>query len=818
MDNSAPQTPRDAGAKAPKTFIDLFRSLLSGLKPDDQYSAPVEIEIFAKNTAATIYAQRTKASLLGSVLEPLPPRTLQRSAIHAGAEAARTANDSISSKIRVGEALREQKDALSAFGADLVALGDDVCRNYIGGLLDIIDQQICNIAVLGQMNSGKSSLINAFSEQPQFLPSEITPWTTVVTNLHFGVPGAPKKGAEFDFFEAEEWQRLAEGSARIRELTERLIPNFDWQTFYRQIGDMREKAEVKLGAEFVELLGKQHAFPEITPELLKEYVCAEPVIDTPEEAMTGRYSLITKAAHLYFDMGGFLYPTIVIDTPGINDPFLVRDEITRQNLERANIFIIVVTARQPLSNADVDLLRILRGLNKSRIIIFVNKIDEIDNFPQYETAIRERVRGVLQREFPDADIPIVMGSASWATSAHTRDENGQLPHLPVMPQLSGPEIADLGGDGSSFWLSDPALKKELAAEEVLIRSGVPGLALAISEMMQTGPISDCLQFSSVALTAIAINSAAPAAASGNVLALLAEACKSGRILSNAEIDAMQGGLRKAETFRSDIERIISTTQSRFDDQIETGLSALEKSLAFKLNDYVAMLSLPGVNQGRSAGGGVPSVNVMPLRVAIEQEFVAEFERVYGKIAGIAKAGEARLADLIQKMSGDAGLSIVYSPLPMLKLSPPLAALSEPLALAAGGNIQSQWWHQKISEEERVERFRALVQTQFNGIIKSLCQAASEEIRRATSFILNHFRVSLLHYIEKSNRKRLEILEQYRRASQSGGFSPSNYEQFLRAELDKAESEAKNLGNLAEELKLLAAGQASPSPATIRNLQ
>src|SRR3546814_15588565 len=63
----------------------------------------------------------------------------------------------------------------------------------------------------------------------------------------------------------------------------------------------------------------------------------------------------------------FPYTTLFrsIDTPGTNDPFLVRDEITRRALENADIYIVVLTARQALSSADVALLRILRGDRKS---------------------------------------------------------------------------------------------------------------------------------------------------------------------------------------------------------------------------------------------------------------------------------------------------------------------------------------------------------------------------------------------------------------------------------------------------------------------
>jgi hypothetical protein len=97
------------------------------------------------------------------------------------------------------------------------------------------------------------------------------------------------------------------------------------------------------------VLGKQHSFEVVTPGLLERYIAAESPLDDDDTASAGEFSIITKAAHIYSDLTSFLYPTVIIDTPGINDPYLIRDEITRQNLERGNIFVIVLTAHQPLS-------------------------------------------------------------------------------------------------------------------------------------------------------------------------------------------------------------------------------------------------------------------------------------------------------------------------------------------------------------------------------------------------------------------------------------------------------------------------------------
>src|SRR5207237_2412912 len=135
-----------------------------------------------------------------------------------------------------------------------------------------------------------------------------------------------------------------------------------------------------LGSQFSELLGRCHQFSTLSPDVLRQYVCQGDLVDlaAPRQSV-GLYSDITKSADLYLGTGPFDYPVTVIDTPGTNDPFLVRDEITRQCLESADLYVVVLTARQALAASDIALLRILQGLQKERIIIFINRIDELSD-------------------------------------------------------------------------------------------------------------------------------------------------------------------------------------------------------------------------------------------------------------------------------------------------------------------------------------------------------------------------------------------------------------------------------------------------------
>ena len=93
--------------------------------------------------------------------------------------------------------------------------------------LRLLESQVCRVAVIGQIKAGKSSFINAFVQQTDLLPTDVNPSTTAVTRLHFCTQQEPENSAVFQFFGAQEWERLANGGGKLRELTERLVPGFE---------------------------------------------------------------------------------------------------------------------------------------------------------------------------------------------------------------------------------------------------------------------------------------------------------------------------------------------------------------------------------------------------------------------------------------------------------------------------------------------------------------------------------------------------------------------------------------------------------------
>ena len=72
------------------------------------------------------------------------------------------------------------------------------------------------IVLSSPSGAGKTSLINAMIGAPNLLPTDVNPWTSVVTSLHINTP-SPELNvkAKFKFFDNAEWEKLVSNGGRI---------------------------------------------------------------------------------------------------------------------------------------------------------------------------------------------------------------------------------------------------------------------------------------------------------------------------------------------------------------------------------------------------------------------------------------------------------------------------------------------------------------------------------------------------------------------------------------------------------------------------
>jgi GTPase SAR1 family protein len=509
----------------------------------------------------------------------------------------------------------------------------------------LLQTMVCRIAVVGQVKAGKSSFINALVRRPQLLPTNVNPWTTAVTRLHFSDHNASQDtAAEFRFFELDEWQRLAEGGGRLRELTERLVPGFEPELLAKHLAAMRDRAAARLGGEFTRLLGTSHKFPAVDRETLEAYVCSG-TSTTGIPRAPGYYADITKTADLYLDGGPFSFPTIVIDTPGTNDPFLVRDEITRQSLDTADLYIVVLTARQALSTADVALMRILRGLQKERMIVFVNRIDELDNLESDLQAIQLQVEKGLEREFPGVEIPIVYGSAQLANQIHS----GEDVHVPaaLAKYTGGLPLSQTSASADG----DRAALQSI--QELLYKcSGMARLTQILDRCILQ---SDSGRVLHNMVTRFAAFSRVNAATTRDELRRLTATPETGANAIQAksdlggELDRLQEAANRIEKSLSEFEAILKTT-------VDDDIHLLEASLADIVEQY-AQAECLRLEESMRAGHHLRTWRCEPARLRqwLEQEFWQQFKSIDTKLV----AAQAEIMPSLRQamalfLPGDAG--------------------------------------------------------------------------------------------------------------------------------------------------------------------
>ena len=192
---------------------------------------------------------------------------------------------------------------LEATLADVVKLGGPDTEKKAARVIKQLRSYEPSVTMIGQIKSGKTSLVNAMIGRPDLLPADVNPWTSVVTSLHLNAPLPPDAPtATFQFFSQGEWDHLVENGGRIGELSSRAGADDELEKVRQQIADMRDKTKARLGRKFELLLGQKHNYAELTDDLVQRYVCmGDDFEDLEEEDKQGQFADITKSADLYLE-------------------------------------------------------------------------------------------------------------------------------------------------------------------------------------------------------------------------------------------------------------------------------------------------------------------------------------------------------------------------------------------------------------------------------------------------------------------------------------------------------------------------------------
>ncbi|MEM1236216.1 MAG: dynamin family protein [Pseudomonadota bacterium] len=614
--------------------------------------------------------------------------------------------------------------ALSAFGAlaplqeELTQLVEkleeiDKAQSRASGpkardLLENIREFEPTVTFIGQVKAGKTTLVNAMAGYPDLLPTEINPWTSVVTSLHLTAQTAGKTDeCAFRFFTNEEWENLLRYGGRLGEIADRAGAASEIEKVRQQLDELREKSRRRLGKRFELLLGQTHRYEHVSRELVRRYVCLgddfqpednlfSEVTETLQNDHEGQFADITKTADITLTGASVPMPLCLQDTPGINDTFLVREQITLNGLRGSHVCVVVLSAQQALSTVDLGLVRLVSSIRARGIVIFVNRIDELSDPVAEVPNIRTGIQDTLARFGGPKDAEIIFGSGFWAQSAVADTYDA---------------LSDASTETLLRWTREnleEALASASPQEVVWQMSGAPALGEAIAERVQAGPGNHLLQRTRAALTNLH--------ATGQVV----------ENLQSPRRDSLRSANLAKSEFASQIEDIKSQCKSAlaadlaaaahsFDQRAE---SAVETFVERALADLATHLQQHDTQE-------VWTYDPVGLRVLLRgayQAFVAAATRATdARLADAANAVSACLSELV----GDNTIPVTIRPEP----APPAPAAVElggVIALDLKGSWWRRFWLKKRAKDAYVAEFKKLLLQEADALahqIKENCVGA-----------------------------------------------------------------------------------------------
>jgi len=589
-----------------------------------------------------------------------------------------------------------------------------------------LEERFCRIAVVGQIKAGKSTFINALTERPDFLPADINPWTAVVTSMHFrNSPARPEYAGVFHLFSRDQWKELADGGGRLRELTQQLVPGFQPDLLRAQLEVMRTRAERRLGARFGELLGKSHQYKDLTPQLLADYVSAGEDSSAAAKRQRKIYSDITRSADLFFNESPFAYPVTLIDTPGTNDPFMVRDEITRRSLETPDIYVFVISALQPLSAADISTLRLLNGLHKDRIVVFINRVDQLPNPAANAAVVKTAVEKRLHLEFPTLQIPVICGSA-WMGNLRLQARDGDL-HASLKPaQVKALRQAGLLAPIDAAPAQFSTAEQSRVAVAMHVNSGMREVATAISGLMCTSGIAMLLRQITVCVAELVRS-----ADLGNraELASINELLEARR----REVSALRDAIGEEQKSLGGFEERTGALHNSFqaiEGHLDRLVSSASQSLRHQLCNQVRLFAdeqAQALIEGSEADPAAKAWNcdVVPLRERLLETYVLSFEQAAGDLTRVEQFLYPQLGVIVASLLPGYSGNLLEAPAWPENAAPAVAPLSDRVSIALEASGWRRWFRGRPDIDDRAAGLRRLIEEEFFRIADQLVVTAEK---------------------------------------------------------------------------------------------
>ncbi len=217
--------------------------------------------------------------------------------------------------------------------------------------LELIPEKLKNqkfsIGITGVMNAGKSTMLNALLGK-EILGTSVIPETANLTLIKY----AKTASAKVNFWSMSEWESIVK-SANTLESMKPFI-----QETKEHFGDKLDEYVTKEGRSY-----------EINIEELPSFTSAE---------HSGKKCNLVKSVELYSNLKFVENGVEIVDTPGLDDPVIQREEITKGYVSQCDLMIHLMNVNQSATQKDIEFITdTLLYQNVARLLIVITRIDTV---------------------------------------------------------------------------------------------------------------------------------------------------------------------------------------------------------------------------------------------------------------------------------------------------------------------------------------------------------------------------------------------------------------------------------------------------------
>lgn len=249
-------------------------------------------------------------------------------------------------------------------------------------IVNYLNNQKFSIGITGVMNAGKSTMLNALIGK-EILGTSVIPETANLTIVKY----SKTPSAKVVYWNASEWHHIQESAKNVHAI----------DTFVKET--------------------KKHFIESLNDYILD--VSREEEIEVQELSLYTSASLSDKKCNLvkYVELGSdlhFLEDSIeIVDTPGLDDIVIQREEITKEYLAKCDVMIHLMNVSQSATHKDIEfIIDAVLYQNITKVLIVITRVDMVSAKDVQEVIAytKQSISSKLHEQNSDSKLDFVMQS------------------------------------------------------------------------------------------------------------------------------------------------------------------------------------------------------------------------------------------------------------------------------------------------------------------------------------------------------------------------------------------------------------------------